>query len=573
MSRFSIGQMGTGALKVDLPTLVDTRALVTASSGSGKSWLFRLIAERTAGKVQVVILDPEGEFATLRERFDMLLVGEGGEAAVDARSARLLARKLAELGISAIVDLYGLDDWDARRDWVALFLEGLMSAPKDAWHPLLVMIDEAHMLAPESAGGKHDDPVARSRRAVNSLMSAGRKRGYCGLLATQRISKLHKDAIAECKNVFIGGTTLDIDQQRAADILGMGKAERVQLRDLVPGEFFAFGPAIAGKGVLRFRTDQVVTTHPKVGQRHALEVPKASDAVQKLAAALADLPAQAQRERDDLTAAKRRVVELERELRARPVQLQPKVEQVVQRVEIPVFKDGEVGRLESAVGQLVQVGNQLGEASDALRAAAGEISGALRAVVNRPAPPMPRPQIVTTRGTPRPAPTRSLPTPAEDDVTLRAGERKMLQALAQRHPLRYTRAQLGTLSGFTPSGGTFNTYFGVLKRAGFIVEQGGEVSITDAGLAYLGADVPPAPSTTAELQAMWRSRLRAGEARMLDVLVANYPNWVTRRQLGELSGFAESGGTFSTYLGVLRRNGLAEVDGEHVRASPTLFID
>ena len=568
MTTFKIGRTDTGALSVDLLKLVDTRALVTASSGSGKSWLFRLIAERTAGKVQTIILDPEGEFATLRERFDMLLVGEGGEAPVDVRSARLLARKLAELGVSAIVDLYGLDDWGARREWVAEFLEGLMTAPKDAWHPLLVMIDEAHMLAPESAGGKPGDPVARSRRAVNSLMSAGRKRGYCGLLATQRISKLHKDAIAECKNVFIGGTTLDIDQARAADVLGMGKAERVQLRDLAPGEFYAFGPALAGAGVLRFTTDQVATTHPKVGQRHTLEVPKASGAVQKLAAALADLPAQAQAERDELAAAQRKVRELEQQLRARPVQVQ--AQPVETRVEVPVFKNGEVGRLESAVGQLATIGTQLVDAGETLRAAAGEISGALRAVVNRPAPALPRPQIVTA---PRPPQTqRQVIAQPAGDVALKAGERKMLQALAQRHPLRYTRAQLGTLSGFAPRGGTFSTYFGTLKRAGFIVEQGGEVEVTQAGLDYIGVDVPPAPSTTVEMLAMWRARLKAGEARMLDVLVERYPHWLARGALGDWAGFTAGGGTFSTYLGTLRRNGLIEVQGDQVRASETLFV-
>jgi hypothetical protein len=45
---------------------------------------------------------------------------------------------------------------------------------------------------------------------------------------------------------------------------------------------------------------------------------------------------------------------------------------------------------------------------------------------------------------------------------LRAGERRMLQALARHYPMNMTRAQLGTLSQFTPSGGTFGAYFGNL---------------------------------------------------------------------------------------------------------------
>jgi hypothetical protein len=161
---------------------------------------------------------------------------------------------------------------------------------------------------------------------------------------------------------------------------------------------------------------------------------------------------------------------------------------------------------------------------------------------------------------------------AEGAVQLKAGERKMLQAIAQSHPVRRTVAQVGTLSGFAPKGGTFRTYFGTLKRAGFIVEQGGEVEITEAGLNYLGADVPAAPTSTSEMLAMWRSRLKAGEAKMLDELVAVYPDWVRQADLGEASGFAAAGGTFRTYLGTLRRNGLVETRGDTVRASPTLFV-
>ena len=150
----------------------------------------------------------------------------------------------------------------------------------------------------------------------------------------------------------------------------------------------------------------------------------------------------------------------------------------------------------------------------------------------------------------------------------------MLQTLAQRHQLKMTRAQLGTLAGFTPSGGTFSTYFGTLKRHGFLEENGnGTVRVSQAGLDFLGEDVPPAPSTTAELQDMWKHMLRGGEAKMLDELVAVSPEGLTRQDLGERTGFTASGGTFTTYLGTLRRNGLVEVDGDLLRASETLFID
>src|SRR3990167_3508983 len=74
------GYMG-GGLYLDVPKLINTRAFITASSGGGKSYLLRRIVELIAGRVQVIIIDPEGEFSTLRERYPLLLVGAGGEVA------------------------------------------------------------------------------------------------------------------------------------------------------------------------------------------------------------------------------------------------------------------------------------------------------------------------------------------------------------------------------------------------------------------------------------------------------------------------------------------------------------
>src|SRR5713226_444861 len=102
-----IGQIIAGdKLELDLPTLVDTRLLIQANSGGGKSWLLRLIAERAG--IQTIVLDNEGEFASLREAVDVLLVGAGGELPANPRHAALLARRPLEYKVSAVVDLYEL---------------------------------------------------------------------------------------------------------------------------------------------------------------------------------------------------------------------------------------------------------------------------------------------------------------------------------------------------------------------------------------------------------------------------------------------------------------------------------
>src|SRR5271163_1039863 len=304
-----IGQIVAGKkLEFDLPTLVDTRLLIQANSGGGKSWLLRLIAERAG--IQTIVLDNEGEFASLREAVDVLLVGAGGELPANPRHAALLARRLLEYKVSAVVDLYELK-LPERRRFVRLFLEALVHLPRELWRPALIILDEAHLYCPERGAGE-----AESTEAVVSLMSQGRKRGYAGVIATQRLSKLHKDAAAEANNVIIGRTWLDADQVRAGDALGLSKADRLKLRDLGQGEFYAFGPALGQPGMVHFRSDQVRTTHPRPGQRHLLTAPAPSRAIRGVLAKFADLPHEVEEEIRGLDEARRRITELERQIKS-----------------------------------------------------------------------------------------------------------------------------------------------------------------------------------------------------------------------------------------------------------------
>src|SRR3989440_397999 len=201
----------------------------------------------------------EDEFPTLREKYDYVLAGKEGDTPAEPRSAHLLAKKLLELNVSAIIDLYELHYQD-RKQFVRIFLESMINAPKHLWHPCLVVIDEAHKFCPEKE-------QSEASSAVIDLATLGRKRGYCAILATQRLSKLHKDAAAECNNKLIARTTLDVDMERASEELGFSsKDSALVLRHLQAGQFFTFGPAISQE-VIQVQIGSVKTTHPKAGSR------------------------------------------------------------------------------------------------------------------------------------------------------------------------------------------------------------------------------------------------------------------------------------------------------------------
>ena len=157
MSKITIGAwVDGGGVKLDLPRLLITRMLIQANSGGGKSWLLRKLFEATAGLVQQLIVDPEGEFASLREKHDLVIIAAaGGDAAAHPRTAALLAHRLLETEASAVLDISELKAHD-RHAFVRIFFESLIDAPKALRHPVLVALDEAQLFAPEKGQGESE---------------------------------------------------------------------------------------------------------------------------------------------------------------------------------------------------------------------------------------------------------------------------------------------------------------------------------------------------------------------------------------------------------------------------------
>ena len=96
--------------------------------------------------------------------------------------------------------------------------------------------------------------------------------------------------------------------------------------------------------------------------------------------------------------------------------------------------------------------------------------------------------------------------------------RKLLVALAQHAPGRFTWGQAATLAGLKPSGGHFNAGRKSLRESGYIEEANDLLSASPIGLKAVG-EVPPAPSTPAERLALWCDRLPSPAPEMLRTLV------------------------------------------------------
>lgn len=236
---------GGASVSMDLEELLATRLLVQGNSGSGKSHLLRRLLERSAGHVQQIIIDPEGDFVTLAGPYGHVVV----EAVnYSANEIVRFAQRCREARASVVLDLEGLDA-EGQMRCAAAFLGALFDAPREHWYPALVVVDEAQVFAPAVAGDVAEDVRKASLAAMTNLMCRGRKRGLAGVIATQRLAKLAKNVAAEASNFLMGRTFLDIDMARAADLLGMERRQAEAIRDLARGTFLALGPAVSRRPV------------------------------------------------------------------------------------------------------------------------------------------------------------------------------------------------------------------------------------------------------------------------------------------------------------------------------------
>lgn len=567
---------GGANFSLDIEALVKTRLLINANSGGGKSYLIRKILEVTNGRVQQVVLDLEGEFATLCEKFPYLVVGKGGDIPCQVSTAELLARRILENpGTSVIVDLSELKDHERKR-FVKLFLDSMINAPRELWHACLVVVDEAHHFCPQAE-------EAESEGAVKDLMTRGRKRGLCGILGTQRLSKLNKDAAAECNNVLIGRTVLDTDEARAADILGMNKEGARALRALEPGYFYAFGPAFEN-GVNEVMISKVETKHIELGMTGFSELPRA--APEKIKAALSnfeDLPQQSQLDLRDRAAVQKEISDLRHKVRTLEAHDGSVSPEKLKEIQDRAFSQGERAgsiafekqnkALETMVSQQKRL---LQDLATTVAEGIGIETPKFEALPPRQVPAYISMNIPQAKPSPRPVqPTLDEGTGPEygdSDRPLKGGARRMLSYAKQFHPRPISRDQVAALSGFSARSGTFGDYLSQLKKKGYLVEDSQGLHITEEGSEFAGP-VEPLNVDPQQLVEMWASKFKAGTARMLKIIAGRYPEPITREELGQESGFVHTSGTFGDYLSQLVRCGLVIKENGGVIASPNLFLE
>ena len=484
MKLIEIGKSGKKPVYIDLEILLRTRLLGQANSGGGKSWAARRLAEQLFGHVPIHIVDPEDEFSTLREKFGFVLAGKGGELSMDPRHAGVIAHKMLELRASVIFNLYELKP-AARHQWVKLYLEALVDSPKSLWRPTVIMIDEAHVFCPEKGRG---ESVAFG--AVQDLVTRGRKRGFCPILWTQRLSKLSKNVSAEMLNRLVGMTFEDVDLDRAGDLLSVSREDRTafrtEMKGLEPGHFYGLGRAISKDRVM-VAIGPVQTTHPEMGTGN-VEPPPSPEKIRPLLPKLKDLPQEAEAKlkteeelRQEVRSLKGQLAMVKRPAPAPPPPTAQKPSKHdLKVVEIPIMGKRDMNRLEKLVERMEEAKRAYWGTTTSLENATRDIAATLQRLRGgestnelrksaglAPVKEVPKPVILDIKPRTHQPESVTARYVTNGDATFDKCERAIMVVLAQR-PEGCSIGKISLLAGYRQSG-SFMSALSSLRTAGVLV--------------------------------------------------------------------------------------------------------
>jgi hypothetical protein len=234
---------------IDAQQVMTGRGCVIGQSGSGKSYLVGVMVEELCKLgLPFMVIDTEGEYASIKSRYNAIWVSENNPSA-DIKSSDNFAAVLSESIKYGIPIIYDLSDTIDKEASVQYALSELYSMEEGAKRPFLVVIEEADKFAPQV--------IRQKRNMIEEISVRGRKRGIGLLVATQRPANISKNVLAQCSYGFIGKLSIENDVQ-AIRILFSTQEQLDMLPRLQTGSFLPFGVEGAVETVLKVKRREAV---------------------------------------------------------------------------------------------------------------------------------------------------------------------------------------------------------------------------------------------------------------------------------------------------------------------------
>jgi hypothetical protein len=570
-------QRGT-AFRLPLELATQSTAIL-AKRGVGKTYTAAVIMEEllAAGQVPVVI-DPTGAHWGIKASADgkgkgfpvVIFGGEHADLPLEEGSGEAIVRAIVEQRFPAIIDVSMLRKGAVRRFMVA-FLETLYRLNR---LPLTLVVDESDDICPQKPFGDEAQMVG----AMEDVVKRGRKKGLGVILITQRPADLAKQVLTQCEVLVAMRLVHPLDIKAVMEWVHVhADTERARqmvesLPSLPIGTAWFWSPGfgdIFEKVVVRRRTTFDSSATPKPGEKVITPKQLAQADLTKLGA---DIAASLERAKEnDPAALKTKLAALQKEHAKLTADLAKPQPSKVETVQLPVLSDADRAVLDGISHRLAEMAEDFADVIGGVTKRIEVCEKAQASAVPRTPPARPqRTDGILPRATAtlRVQGVSHVQAPAPEVGT--GGKRRILIALAQ-YPDGMAARKLSLLTGISASGGTWRTYLGELRGAGWVEGGSDHMRITEAGVAALGS-YTPLPTGEA-LREYWRQRLGdSGKRRIFDVVVEAYPRALSYEEVSQATGIDTAGGTWRTYLGELRGLELLVGRGD-LKASAELFED
>lgn len=547
------------SLKLPLDLITETVAIL-AKRGVGKTYTASVMTEEIL-KVggHVIAIDPVGVWWGLRASASgepegglqiLILGGSHGDLPLNPASGRIVAELLINERLSCVLDL-SLMSQEETAGFLAPFLDRLYQINRE---PLHLMVDEADAVAPQIPGRSEGAMLS----AMDRIVRRGRARGLGVTLITQRPAVLSKNVLTQIELLIVMRLTSPNDRKaidswiQAHGTEDERKTVIESLAKLEVGEAWFWSPAwlsLLKRVQVRKRQTFDSSSTPKIGQ--TLTAPRS----------LASLDLGVLRERfssaievaeeNDPIHLRLKISNLQRELDHQ--RHLPEIE----RIEVPVLRDGEVDRLRRIADDMMSTGQELFLAAEKVYASLSIHPIEVKELSSSGFKMLPSGNIQQELV---PIQLKTERSETLTDGRLTSPQKRILDALASFLAIglrEVARHNLAVWAGQSPASSGFGNNLGRLRTLSLIeYPRPGFVTLTEDGLIL--AKPSKIIHSRQDLHRAWLGRLPRPQSRILLQLLSNYPRPLSRLELADLSSQSANSSGFSNNLGALRSLGLIE---------------
>lgn len=567
-------------------------------TGTGKTFATKAVVVEPLirAKKRVVVLDPTGAWWGLRSGPDgkspglpvTIFGGKYADVPITEHAGTALGSLVAKSDVQAIIDLSDTT-LSARRRFVADFAEEVFRLNEE---PLYLVIDEADEFAPQNG----PPGTERMLGAIDRIVRRGRIKGFRVVMISQRPAVLNKNILSQAATLITLGLKASQDRKALQDWV-KGQADESQARDMLT----SLSSLKMGEGWVWCSSENYLdrVKFPQITTFDSSKTPEDGKAIKATLMPLGNLDAVSAQlaasieevKANDPSELKKQIKDLKKQLndeRCKPIDIHA----------------GDVGRLQEQILSMQNAWKAERESAAVwfkrseylacqIEKANAILSGACQGAIYahpgpKTIPDSPReapesraaqaPEQPPTKGlAERPAPAVAPPqhrAVAGNTRSLEKGPGLILDAVAWWFSLGIkapTRAQVAAVAGYAVSGGSFQKYVSTLSSAKLIQLSPGCMSITDEGREL--AAWPDATPTRRSLHERVLGILDGGPRKILAVLLQHDGEAMGRTQLGELSGYEATGGSFQKYLSTLSSLGLVTYPKRTTPAAAAWLFD